>query len=63
MPQIGTTEIIIVAVVLIILFGGKKIPEFVNAMGDSVREFRKSVKDDDDDKAEKKKDDEKEKNE
>ena len=44
--SIGTTEIIIIAVVLIILFGGKKIPEFVRAMGDSVKEFRTAVKDD-----------------
>lgn len=52
MPQIGSTEIIIVAIVILVLFGGKKIPEFVRSMGQAVREFRKSVKDDGDEKNE-----------
>lgn len=46
--NIGTTEIIIIAVILVILFGGKKIPEFVRSIGQSIREFRKAVKDDND---------------
>lgn len=45
--NIGTTEIIIIAVVLVILFGGKRIPEFVRSLAESVKEFRKAVKDDD----------------
>jgi sec-independent protein translocase protein TatA len=45
--NIGTTEIIIIAVVLVILFGGKKIPEFVRSLGQSVKEFRKAVTDED----------------
>jgi sec-independent protein translocase protein TatA len=44
--NIGSTEIIIIALVILVLFGNKKIPEFVRAMGQSVREFRKSVRDD-----------------
>lgn len=43
-PNIGTTEIIIIAVILLILFGGKKIPEFVRGLAQSIREFRKAVK-------------------
>jgi sec-independent protein translocase protein TatA len=50
----GTTEVILIAVVLIILFGGKRIPEFVRSLGQSVKEFRKAVKEED------KKDEEKE---
>jgi sec-independent protein translocase protein TatA len=50
LKNIGTTEIIVIAVVLLILFGGKRIPEFVRALGDSVKEFRKAVKDEDQDK-------------
>jgi sec-independent protein translocase protein TatA len=50
MPQIGSTEIIVIAIVILVLFGGKRIPEFVQAMGDAVREFKKAVKDDDPDK-------------
>lgn len=43
---IGTTEIIIIALVLLLLFGGKKLPELTRGIGDSIREFKKSVKDD-----------------
>ena len=43
--NIGTTEIIIIAVVIVLLFGGKKIPEFVRSIGQSIKEFRKAVKD------------------
>ena len=52
MPTIGSTEIIIVAIVILILFGGRRIPEFVRSMGDAVREFRKAVKDDEKEKNE-----------
>lgn len=42
--NIGTTEVLIVCGVLLVLFGGKRIPMFVRSMGDSVNEFRNSVK-------------------
>jgi sec-independent protein translocase protein TatA len=45
--NIGITEIIIVAVVLIILFGGKKIPELAKGIAEALKEFRKAFKDDD----------------
>lgn len=41
----GTTEIVIVAVVIVLLFGGKKIPELVRGVADAIREFRKASKD------------------
>lgn len=40
---IGTTEIVIIAVVLLILFGGKKLPELARGLGEAVREFKKSI--------------------
>jgi sec-independent protein translocase protein TatA len=40
---IGTTEIVVVALVLLVLFGGKKLPELAKGMGDSIKEFRKAV--------------------
>ena len=43
--SIGTTEIIILAVVVLFLFGGKKIPELMRGVGQSVKEFRKARKD------------------
>ena len=46
--SIGTTEIIIIAVVLILLFGGKRIPEFIRSLGSSVTEFRGAIKEEDD---------------
>jgi sec-independent protein translocase protein TatA len=44
--NLGTTEIIVIAVVIILLFGGKKIPELVRAMGEAVKEFRRAIKED-----------------
>jgi sec-independent protein translocase protein TatA len=37
-------EIIIIAVVLLILFGGKKLPELARGLGESIKEFRKAFK-------------------
>ena len=45
--NIGTTEVLILCAVLVVLFGGKKIPEFVRSMGTSVNEFRSAVREDD----------------
>lgn len=42
--NIGTTEIIIIAVVLLILFGGKKLPELARGLGASGRELKKAQK-------------------
>ena len=44
--NIGLPEVIIIAVVLLLLFGGKRIPEFIRGLGESVKEFRKASKDD-----------------
>jgi sec-independent protein translocase protein TatA len=43
---IGTPEIIVIAVILLLLFGGKKLPEFAKGVGDAIKEFRKAAKDD-----------------
>jgi sec-independent protein translocase protein TatA len=42
--RFGTTEIIVVAVIIVLLFGGKKIPELVRGIAESIREFRKASK-------------------
>lgn len=42
---IGTVEITLIAVVIILLFGGKKIPQFVRGIGEAIKEFRKSSSD------------------
>ena len=51
--NIGGTEIIIIAVVLLILFGGKKLPELARGLGESIKEFRKAFKSDEKDESEK----------
>jgi sec-independent protein translocase protein TatA len=43
--QIGAVEIIIVAVLILIFFGGRKLPEFIKSLGESIKEFRKGMKD------------------
>jgi sec-independent protein translocase protein TatA len=40
---IGTTELVIIAIVLLILFGGKKLPELGRGLGDSIKEFKKAI--------------------
>ena len=44
--NIGLVEIIIIAVVLLLLFGGKRIPEFIRGLGQAIKEFRSASKDD-----------------
>lgn len=41
--NLGTGEIIILAIVLMILFGGKKLPELARGIGEASREFRKAL--------------------
>jgi len=42
--NIGSTEIIVIAILIIVLFGGKKIPELRRGIGQSIKEFRKASK-------------------
>lgn len=43
--SIGTTEWIVIGLVVLLLFGGKKIPEFFKGIGEAVREFKKASSD------------------
>ncbi len=48
MPQIpGGFELILILAVVLLLFGGKKIPELAKGLGQGIKNFKKSVKDDD----------------
>ena len=40
-------HLLIVAVILLILFGGKKIPEMMRGLGSGIKEFKDAVKEDD----------------
>jgi sec-independent protein translocase protein TatA len=44
LKNIGATEIIVVAVLLLVFFGGKKLPELAKGIGDSIKEFKNAVK-------------------
>ncbi|HMN17372.1 MAG TPA: twin-arginine translocase TatA/TatE family subunit [Ignavibacteriaceae bacterium] len=43
--NLGTTEILIIVLVLLILFGGKKIPELAKGLGKGIRQFKSELKD------------------
>ena len=43
--NLGTGEIIVIALVVLLLFGGKKIPELMHSIGKGVKSFRDGVKD------------------
>jgi len=40
---IGTQEIIVIALVVLLLFGGKKIPELMRGLGKGVKSFKDGV--------------------
>ena len=42
----GTGEIILIVVVLLLLFGAKRIPDLARSMGQGLRMFRKGMKED-----------------
>lgn len=42
---IGTPELIIILVIVLLLVGGKKLPELARSVGESVQELRKGVND------------------
>lgn len=49
LENIGTPEILIIALLLLVFFGGKRLPEFFKSFTEAVREYKKAVKDDDED--------------
>lgn len=51
---LGGPEILVIAIVALFLFGGKKIPELAKGLGEGIRNFKTSIKSDDE-KAEEKK--------
>ena len=43
--MLGTTEVVVIVLVVLVLFGAKKIPEFARGLGKGLKEF-KNAKDD-----------------
>lgn len=42
--NIGTTELLLIAFVLLFLFGAKKLPELAKGVGQSIKEIKQAVK-------------------
>jgi sec-independent protein translocase protein TatA len=52
--MIGPWQVGIIVVIVLLLFGGKKIPELMKGMGQGINEFKKGLNDSDEKKEEKK---------
>ena len=53
---VGMWEVIIIALVILLIFGGKKIPELMKGLGKGVKNFKEGMKEVEDDVKEIKKD-------
>ncbi len=53
---IGWTEVLVIALVVLLLFGGKKIPEMMKGLGKGVRSFKEGLREVDDENKNKKDD-------
>lgn len=42
MGNLGATEILLILLVVVLLFGGKKIPEMMKGIGQGMKEFKKA---------------------
>lgn len=43
MPSLGWTEILIIVLIIIVLFGAKKIPDLMKSLGSGMKEFKKAI--------------------
>jgi sec-independent protein translocase protein TatA len=44
MPHLGTTELIVILVIVILIFGVNKIPQLGKGLGEGIRNFKSSLK-------------------
>lgn len=51
--NIGLGEIVIIAIVLMVLFGGQKFPELARGIAEAMKEFRRTLNEDQDEKKDK----------
>lgn len=45
MGKFGITEILVILVIVVLLFGGRKIPELMKGLGTGIKEFKNAAKD------------------
>jgi sec-independent protein translocase protein TatA len=43
MFDVGVPELVIILIIVLVLFGGKKIPELTKSIGTAIREFKKGM--------------------
>lgn len=41
--NLGTPEIIVLTILIIVFFGSKRLPEFIKSIGLAIKEFKKSI--------------------
>lgn len=46
MPSIGAPELIVILIIVVLLFGAKKLPELARSIGTSAKELKGAMKDD-----------------
>jgi sec-independent protein translocase protein TatA len=56
MGGLGMPELLIVVLIIVILFGAKKIPELAKGMGQGIRNFKEGMRDDEPQRLEARKD-------
>ncbi len=44
-PAMGMPEMLVIMVVILLLFGAKRLPELARGLGKSIREFKKAAED------------------
>ncbi len=44
MGRLGTTEIVFILIVILLFFGGKRIPELMKGLGNGLKEFKEASK-------------------
>ena len=54
--MIGAPQIILIIAVILLLFGGRKIPELMRGLGSGIKEFKNATKEEENPKVEKKED-------
>tara|TARA_B110000503_G_scaffold64915_1_gene102150 strand:+ start:1415 stop:1588 length:174 start_codon:yes stop_codon:yes gene_type:complete len=57
--MIGWPQIVLIAVVVLLLFGGRKIPELMRGLGSGIKEFKDASKEDEEEVEDKKIDEQK----
>jgi sec-independent protein translocase protein TatA len=44
---IGPWQVILIVVIVLLMFGGRKLPELMRGLGSGIKEFKSAMKDDD----------------